>query len=291
MNRKGILLAGGLGTRLAPATHAVGKQLLPVYDKPMVHYPLSVLMLAGVREIVVISTPRDTPLFERLLGDGSSLGISLTYATQERPEGLPHALAVARDFLADAPCCMVLGDNIFYGHGFRSTLERAHHRSGATIFTYPVRDPQRYGVVELDPDGKAVALEEKPRQPKSHMAITGLYFFDADAPQVAASLVPSARGETEIVDLIRHYLLAGRLAVEPLGRGFTWLDMGTHDALLQASQYVQAVEARQGLKIACLEEVAFQMGTIDRTHLLTLADTYQNEFADYLRMVANERRC
>lgn len=288
MKRKGILLAGGAGTRLYPATLAASKQLLPVYDKPMVYYPLSVLMLSGIREILLISTPRDLPAFERLLGDGASLGISIRYTEQAKPEGLPQAFTIARDFLAGEHCCLVLGDNIFYGQGFRPMLDAASARTDATVFAYPVRDPQRYGVVELDEQGKATRLEEKPAQPRSNLALTGLYFFDEQAPDIAARLKPSARGETEIVDVMRHYLQAGRLKVQPLGRGFAWLDTGTHDALLQAAQYVQAVEARQGLKIACLEEVAYQMGYIDRGRLLDLAKAYRNEFGDYLRMVADE---
>jgi glucose-1-phosphate thymidylyltransferase len=288
MKRKGILLAGGTGTRLYPATLAASKQLLPVYDKPMVYYPLSVLMLSGIRDVLLTSTPRDLPAFERLLGDGASLGISIRYAEQAKPEGLPQAFTIAREFLAGDPCCLVLGDNIFYGQGFRPMLDAASARTDATVFAYPVRDPQRYGVVELDEQGKATRLEEKPAQPRSNLALTGLYFFDERAPDIAAKLKPSSRGETEIVDMIRHYLEAGRLKVQPLGRGFAWLDTGTHDALLQAAQYVQAVEARQGLKIACLEEVAYQMGYIDRARLLDLAKGYRNEFGDYLRMVADE---
>jgi len=281
--RKGIVLAGGAGTRLYPLTLATSKQLLPVYDKPMVYYPLSVLMLAGIRDILLISTPQDIGGFQRLLGDGGQLGLRIQYAEQPRPEGLPQAFLIARDFVGSGPVALVLGDNLFYGQGFQSILARAtSHPRGATVFGYPVRDPQRYGVIELDAQGGPVSLEEKPSHPKSPYAIPGLYFFDNQALDIAAQLRPSARGELEITDVYREYLRRRELRVELFTRGFAWLDMGTHEALLQASNFVQTIEMRQGLKIACLEEVAFAKGFIDAGQLERLAQAMKNSYGEYL---------
>jgi glucose-1-phosphate thymidylyltransferase len=281
---KGILLAGGSGTRLYPVTRGVSKQLVPVYDKPMIYYPLSTLMLAGIRDILVITTPEDLPNFRHLLADGRDLGLRLTYETQERPEGIAQAFLIGREFIGGESVALALGDNIFYGHGFPDALQRASSRgSGATVFAYRVRDPQRYGVVEFDSEGRAIGLEEKPREPRSPYAVTGLYFYDAQVVEIAAGLRPSARGELEITDVNLAYLQRGELHVEKLGRGIAWLDTGTHEALLQASNFIQAIEERQGLKVACLEEIAFRMAYITREELRALAaQMKQSAYGRYL---------
>ncbi|HEY0834352.1 MAG TPA: glucose-1-phosphate thymidylyltransferase RfbA [Azospirillum sp.] len=281
---KGIILAGGLGTRLYPVTHVVTKQLLPVYDKPMIYYPLSTLMMAGIRDILVISTPQDRPLFERLLGDGTQWGIRLSYAIQPEPAGIAQAFVIGKDFIGGEPCALILGDNIYFGHGLPEMLQDAAQRTeGATVFGYWVSDPERYGVATFDAEGRAVDIEEKPAQPKSNWAVTGIYFYDRHVVEIAENLKPSARGELEITDLNRVYLNAGTLRVERMGRGFAWLDTGTHDSLLQAGQFVQTVEARQGLKIACPEEVAYQMGYIDAAQLQRLAEPLRKSgYGQYL---------
>jgi glucose-1-phosphate thymidylyltransferase len=270
--RRGIVLAGGAGTRLHPITLGISKQLLPIYDKPMIYYPLSVLMLAGIREVLIINTPQEQFFFKRLLGDGSQWGMQFEYAVQSRPEGLPQALVIAEDFLQGGPSCLVLGDNIFYGQGFTPMLRRANDcEDGATIFGYRVKDSTGFGVVEFDDVGRILGLEEKPANPKSNHAVTGLYFFDSRAPDFATGLTPSSRGETEIIDLLRCYLDDDRLHLQPLGRGFAWLDTGTHESMLQASQFVQTIEQRQGLRIGCPEEVAWLNGWIDDGQLVELA--------------------
>jgi len=286
--RRGVILAGGSGTRLHPLTLAVSKQLLPVYDKPMIYYPLSVLLLAGVREILIITTPEDQAGFKRLLGDGSQLGVRFEYVVQPKPDGLAQAYILGEEFIDGKPSVMVLGDNIFFGQNFTRSLQAADAKaSGATVFGYLVQDPERYGVVELGPDGKALGIEEKPRVPKSNYAVTGLYFYDGRASEFARTLKPSHRGELEITALNQVYLDAGELNVELLGRGFAWLDTGTHDSLIQAGEFIRAVEQRQGLRIGCLEEIAYRRGWIDAQQLGRLADTLaKSEYGQYLRRLA-----
>ena len=282
--RKGIILAGGSGTRLYPVTHVLSKQLLPVYDKPMIYYPLSTLLLAGIRDILLISTPEDTPRFAALLGDGSRWGISLTYAVQPSPDGLAQAFIIGREFIGRDPSALVLGDNIFYGHDFQPMLERANARTDhATVFAYPVADPERYGVAEFDASGRVVSLEEKPVHPKSRYAVTGLYFYDNEVIDIAAVLKPSARGELEITDVNRVYLQHRQLYVEVMGRGMAWLDTGTHESLLEAGQYIATIERRQGLKVACPEEIAFRLGYIDAAALESLGQAMaKNAYGQYL---------
>lgn len=288
--RKGIILAGGSGTRLYPATLAVSKQLLPVYDKPMIYYPLSVLMLAGIQDILVISTPQDMPRFEQLLGDGSQWGLNLQYAIQPNPEGLAQAFLIGDTFLDGAPSALVLGDNIFYGHDFSKLLhDAAAQETGATIFAYHVHDPQRYGVVEFDKHGKAQSLEEKPLRPRSHYAVTGLYFYDHQAPGIAKTIKPSIRGELEITDLNRAYLQQDKLDVVTMGRGYAWLDTGTHQSMLEASQFIATIEARQGLKVACPEEIAYRLGYINAEQLVHLAEPLRkNGYGEYLMNIVTE---
>ena len=290
--RKGIILAGGSGTRLHPVTQVISKQLLPIYDKPMIYYPLSTLMLTGIRDILLISTPQDTPRFEQLLGDGSRWGLNLSYAVQQSPDGLAQAFVIGRKFVGEDDCVLVLGDNIFYGHDFASQLARANNGTvGATVFAYHVSDPERYGVAEFDATGRAISLEEKPTRPKSNFAVTGLYFYDNQVLDIAKDLKPSARGEYEITDVNNHYLARGQLTVEVMGRGMAWLDTGTHESLLEASAFIETIEKRQGLKVACPEEIAYRLGYISREDLENIGNSMnKNGYGQYLLSVSRERR-
>lgn len=289
-SRKGIVLAGGSGTRLHPVTQSISKQLLPVYDKPMIYYPLSTLMLAGIREICIISTPQDTPRLQQLLGDGSDWGLALTYIVQQKPEGIAQAFTLARDFIADDPVALILGDNVYYGHELETMMANADRQpDGATVFAYPVTDPERYGVVSFEPGGKALSIVEKPKKPESRYAVTGLYFYDNRVVDIAASLKPSARGELEITDVNLHYLADGQLNVELMGRGMAWLDTGTHDSLLEASQFIQTIEKRQGLKVMCPEEIAYRKGFISAEELEKIAQPLvKSGYGDYLIQILKE---